>query len=79
MINIPIGDWFLARSEAFGLLVEKLREHRKATKTSFSRVKSRHYGYDRKINELQARVKELESILEVLQVPEIRVKRKRRK
>ena len=79
MIKIPIGDWFLARSEAFHILVEKFKLHKKVTKTSFSRVKNKHYVYDRRINELQARVRELESTLEALQeLPVIKVKKKKR-
>ena len=78
MIKISLGDWLLARSEAFNLLVERFKEHRRVTKTSFSRVKSKHYIYDRKINELHVRVKELESMLEVLQIPKIKVRRKKK-
>ncbi|MEK6922272.1 MAG: hypothetical protein AABX08_00550 [Nanoarchaeota archaeon] len=78
MINIPIGDWFLARSEAFKILVEKFKQHKQATNVSFLRVKDKHYNYDRKINELQARVKELEFILEILNAPKIKIKKKKR-
>ncbi len=77
MINIAIGDWFIARSEAFKILVGKFKEHKNNTENSFFRVKSRHYTYDRKINELQARVKELELTLEALNELNIRVKKKR--
>lgn len=79
MIKIPIGDWFIARSEAFQILVDRFREHKKITNNSFTRVKSKHHNYDRKINELNARVKELELILEVLNAPEIKVRTKKRK
>ena len=79
MIKIPIGDWFLARSEAFNLLVERFKEHRAITKTSFSRIKTRHYNYDRKINEMQARIKEMESVIDVLQeIPNLKVRKKKK-
>jgi len=78
VVNIPIGDWFIARSEAFKILVDKFRQHKITTQSSFSRVKSKHYNYDRKINELQARVKELEAILEVLNEPKIKIRKKKR-
>ena len=77
MIQITIGDWFIARSEAFKILVDKFKEHKKTTENSFFRVRNRHYIYDRKINELQARVKELELTLEVLNELKIKVKKKR--
>ena len=76
VIYIGIGDWFIIRSEAFKILVDKFKEHKKLTKTSFSRVKTRHYIYDRKINELQARVKELETLHEVLNMPQIKKKKR---
>lgn len=80
MIRIPIGDWLLARSEAFKVLVEKFREHKLATKHSFTRVKARHYDYDKKINELRARVAEVESLLQgVNEVQVFKIKRKKTK
>ena len=80
MIRIPIGDWLLARSEAFKVLVEKFREHKLATKQSFTRVKERHYDYDKKINELRARVAEVESLLQgVNEVQVFKTKRKKAK
>jgi len=74
---MALGDWFIARSEAFKILVDKFKEHKRATENSFFRVKNRHYLYDRKINELQARVKELELTLETLNELKIRIKKKR--
>ena len=79
MIKIGFGDWIIARSDAFKILVEKFKDHKKVTRNSFSRVKSKHYVYDRKINELQARVKEMESILEILNEPKIKIKKKKKK
>lgn len=76
MIIISIADWFIARSEAFKILVEKFRQHKVATQNSFSRVKSKHYVYDRKLNELQARVKEIELIMENLNEPKIKIRKK---
>lgn len=61
------------------MLVKKFREHKIVTQNSFSRVKSKHYVYDRKINELQARIKELESLLEILETPKIYTKKKKKR
>ena len=70
----------MARSEAFNLLVERFKDHKVITKTSFSRIKTRHYGYDRKINEMQARIREIESTLEVLQeTPKLKIKEKKKR
>jgi len=76
--KIAIGDWFLSRSEAFKILVEKFKEHKQSTKSGFSRVKARHYFYDRRFNELNARVKELENILETLNENPIKIEKKKK-
>ena len=87
MKKIAIGDWFLSRSEAFKILVEKFKEHlndykielrQQSTKSGFSRVKARHYFYDRRFNELNARVKELENILETLNENPIKIEKKKK-
>ena len=77
-MKIAIGDWFIGRSEAFRILVEKFKEHKVATKQGFSRVKSKHYYYDRRFNELHARVKELEGLLETLQEVPIKINKKKK-
>ena len=58
-------------------MVDKFKEHKLATKTGFSRVKAKHYFYDRRFNELNARVKELENVLEAVQETPIKIKKKK--
>jgi len=78
VFKIPIGDWFLARSEAFKVLMMKFRDHKINTKESFSRVKSKHTAYDQTLKDHKERIEELEKILTSLkEVPYIRIKKKR--
>ena len=78
MIQIPIGDWFLARSEAFKILMIKFRDHKIQTKESFSKVKLKHNNYDGTLKEHSERIEELEKILStVKEVPYIKIKKKR--
>jgi len=78
VINIPIGDWFLARSEAFMILLTKFRDHKIQTKNAFSKVKSKHSSYDRTLTAHNERIEELEKILGSLQeVSPIKIKKKR--
>ena len=78
MINIPIGDWFLARSEAFKILMIKFRDHKIQTKQAFSKVKSKHTQYDQAIKEHRDRIEELEQILSSLkEVTPIKIKKKK--
>ena len=50
MIKIPIGDWFLARSEAFKLLMMKFRDHKINTKEAFFIIYKYSHGVPRLIN-----------------------------
>ena len=78
MIDIPIGDWFLARSEAFKVLMMKFRDHKITTKESFSKVRLKHNSYDQTLNDHKERIEELEKILTTLkEVPYIKIKKKR--
>jgi hypothetical protein len=78
VINIPIGDWFLARSEAFMILLTKFRDHKIQTKNAFSKVKSKHNSYDKTLVAHNERIEELEKILGSLQeVSPIKIKKKR--
>ncbi len=67
MLSIAIGDWFLARSEAFRILLEKFRNHKVNTKKSFYMVKQKHNIYEQQINNLHRRVRIVESILKEMQ------------
>lgn len=78
MINIPIGDWFLARSEAFKVLMMKFRDHKIQTKTAFSKVKSKHNQYDQALKEQKQRIEEMEKILSSLkEVTPFKIKKKK--
>ncbi len=78
MIFIPIGDWFLARSEAFKVLMMKFRDHKIHTKTAFSKVKSKHNNYDQTLREHKERIEELEKImLSLKEVTPFRIKKKK--
>ena len=78
MIFIPIGDWFLARSEAFKILMMKFRDHKIHTKQAFSKVKSKHNQYDEALKEHKDRIEEMEKILSSLkEVSPIKIKRKK--
>ena len=75
---MAIGDWFLARSEAFRLLMTKFRDHKQDTIISFSKVKAKHHKYEEKFEELETKLKELERTLDSLQLIEpIRIKKKK--
>jgi hypothetical protein len=77
-VIIAIGDWILARSEAFKIFMDKFLDHKINTQKSFSRVKLKHNYYDKKIEEHHKRITELENNLSKLtQLPEIRVKRRK--
>jgi len=77
VIKIPIGDWFLARSEAFKLLMMKFRDHKINTKEAFSKVKMRHNYFDQELKEQKSRIQELERILSGLREVPIRIKKKK--
>lgn len=73
-----IGDWFLARSQAFKLLIDKFKEHKSTTKRSFTKVKNRHNAYEYILEGHEARLREMESILKYLNETPIKIKKKKR-
>ena len=78
MLKIGIGDWFLARSDAFRLLLGKFRDHKITTRNSFVRVKQKHRLYDKKINEHDFRIKKMEMLLSNTEVPITIIKKKKK-
>lgn len=83
---MAIGDWFLARSEAFRLLMGKIRDHKQDTIEAFQKVKSKHkkmelvlMDHDKEIKTLHKKINELEGVMSAIrEVPsEIRIKKKK--
>ncbi len=64
---MAIGDWFLARSEAFRLLMMKFRDHKHDTMDAFSKVKRKHKDYEARLSEQEAKTKELVNIVKLVQ------------
>jgi len=67
---MAIGDWFLARSEAFRLLMGKIRDHKQDTIEAFQKVKLKHkkietvlIDHDKEIKALHKSINELEEIM----------------
>ena len=73
-----VGDWFLARSVAFKLLIDKFKEHKTATKSSFSKVKARHNAYEYILEGHEARLREVEKILNAVNNNDINIIKKKR-
>lgn len=67
MFKIAIGDWLLARSEAFNLLLAKFRNHKLNTKKSFYKVKQKHNLQDQQLTNLHKRLGSVERILKNMQ------------
>ncbi len=63
---MAIGDWFLARSEAFRLLMMKFRDHKSDTMDAFSKVKKKHSYYDKRLEEHADKIRQLEEIMEMV-------------
>jgi len=79
VLKISFADWLILKSNHFKDLMIKLRDHQINTKESFNRVKIKHRDYEAKIREIDARVKELEGILESINLVENKnVKRRKR-
>lgn len=79
MFIIAIGDWFLARSEAFKLLMKKIRDHNINTKKSFSKVKEEHKKISERLNNHEKEIEKLKKIIQDLQEeqpPILKIKRK---
>lgn len=77
MIKIGIGDWFLARSEGFRLLLIRLRDHKINVQRSFSRIKSKHKEIDERIDELESKIRRLEKILKEMEYEPQIIRKKR--
>ena len=57
----------------------KFRDHKIQTQQSFIKVKRRHTDYDRRFDDVEVRVKELENTLAQLNdMPQININRKKR-
>ncbi len=67
MFNIAVADWFLARSEAFRLLLTKFRNHKLNTRKSFYKVKQVHNVNNQKLTNLHRRLRTIENILKTMQ------------
>ena len=63
---MAIGDWFLARSDAFRYLLSKFSEHKSETIRSFNRVKSENKEIIRKVKEHDIAIKNFERALKEL-------------
>ena len=74
-----VGDWFLARSQAFKLFVDKFREHKTNTKRSFTKVKNRHSAYEFILEGHEARLKEMESIFRSLRESPTKIIKKKKR
>lgn len=77
MLKIALGDWFLSRSDSFRLLMVKVRDHMINTRNSFSKIKGKHRDYDEKLDDYEARIKELESIVKGTSLMQIKIKKKK--
>ena len=76
MIKIGIGDWFLARSEGFRLLLIRLRDHKINVQRSFSRIKTKTKEIDDRVDEVERKIIRLEKMIrEVEYTPKIIKKR----
>ena len=76
MIKIGIGDWFLARSEGFRLLLIRLRDHKINVQRSFSRIKTKTKEIDDRVDEVERKIIRLEKMIrEVENTPKIIKKR----
>ncbi|MBT3866226.1 hypothetical protein HOF78_03975 [Candidatus Woesearchaeota archaeon] len=70
MLKIAIGDWILARSESFKEILSNVRDHKLNTKNSFGRVRDKHRDYESKMREHDARIRELEGIIDSMNAME---------
>jgi hypothetical protein len=57
----------------------KFRDHKIQTKQAFHKVKRRHGDYDKRFDEVEDRLKEVEYLMsQVNELPPIRIKKSRR-
>jgi hypothetical protein len=73
-----IGDFFLARSQAFRILIDKFKQHKSTTKRSFTKVKNRHNAYEYILEGHEARLRKMESIIKEVKKSPIKVIKKKR-
>lgn len=64
--DLAIGDWFLARSDAFRYLLSKFSEHKSETIKSFNRVKNENREIIRKVKEHDETIKSFEKAIKEL-------------
>ncbi len=76
---MSVGDWFLARSQAFKIFIDKFKEHKTITKRSFTKVKNRHCAYEYILEGHEARLREMESIINVLEKSPVKVIKKKKR
>lgn len=63
---MAIGDWFLARSDAFRYLLSKFSEHKSETIKSFNKVKNENKEIIRKVKEHDDAIRGFEKALKEL-------------
>ncbi len=63
---MAIGDWFLARSDAFRYILSKFSEHKSETIGSFNRVKNENKEIIKKVKEHDEAIKTFEKALKEL-------------
>ena len=59
-------DWFLARSEAFKVLMMKFRDHKQDTIEAFSKVKKKHKEVDYRLMQHDAKIQQLERTIQAM-------------
>lgn len=78
MVFISFVDWFLSRSQAFHLLIERFGNHKINTQGSFRRIKQTHTYYNSILKGHEARLRELENIISSLKETNIKIIKKRK-
>jgi hypothetical protein len=66
-MKIGIGDWFLARSEAFRHMIGSVRDHKISTSTAFKKVKDVHRRHEQRFLQHESRIRQMEKLLSALQ------------
>ncbi len=65
---MAIGDWILARSDAFRYLLSKFSEHKSETMRAFSKVKNESREIARKLREHDEAIRNFEKALKELRL-----------
>ena len=63
---MAFADWLLSRSEAFRLLMMKVRDHKQDTIDAFSKVKKKHVEHERRLDEHADRIRQMEEVMSLL-------------